>query len=142
MLGDWYADCLFIGRRRLVLVVSESSLLSVVVPARDIKNLAVHVQSGLELLLSTLGVSQEIVHAELREMKEVQYARTASRVVLGCMIDLAFHIKCRFESGAEPSMNDLALELSKVFLSPIGNHHPREVAVGLLSRSHPKELVQ
>jgi uncharacterized protein DUF6933 len=126
----------------MVLLVSQPSLLSLVVPARELKNLASHARSALQLLLSSLRVPEAIIQGELREMNEVVYARTASRVVLGCMLDLALHVRVRHEYGAEPRMNNLALDLSKVILSPIGNHFPRDVAVGLLSASHPRELVQ
>jgi len=133
LLGDWYADFLSVGRLRLVLVVSQPSLLSLVVPARDLKNLAAHIRSSLQLLLSSLGVPPDVVARELHEMDEVAYAPTASRVVLGCMLDLGFQARLRLESGLPSSLNELALELSRNILSPLGSQHPRDVALGLLS---------
>ena len=41
-LGDWYAHLLTIERQPLVIAVSETTLLAVVLPARDLKNLPAH----------------------------------------------------------------------------------------------------
>ena len=140
LLGDWYVDFLPVGRHRLVLAVSQPSLLSLVIPARDLKNLDVHLRSSLDILLSSLGVPPDIREGELHEMKKVAYARTASRVVLGCMLDLAFRARVRVESGQPYNLNELALELSTNILSPLGHHRPRDVALALLS--HQKAAVQ
>ena len=40
VLGDWYANLLFTRRARLVLLVSDRSLLSVLFPVRDCVNFA------------------------------------------------------------------------------------------------------
>ena len=135
MLGDWYADFLSVGRLRLVLAVSQPSLLSVVVPARDLKNLGAHLRTSLQVLLGSLGASAHEVAREIHEMSEVAYAPTASRVVLGCMIDLGFRARLQLESDRASTLNDVALDLSTNIMSPIGYHYPRDVALGLLSRT-------
>ena len=140
MLGDWYADFLSVGRLRLVLAVSERSLLSVIVPARDIKNLGIHIRSGLQVLLASLHVSPDALARELQEMQEMAYAPTASRVVLGCMLDLSLQARLRLDSGSPSSLNKVALDLSRNILSPLGSHYPRDVALGLLSQ--PRTVVQ
>src|SRR5262245_17839552 len=139
MLGDWYTDLLFIGRQRLVLAVSQPSLLSLLVPARDLKNLAAHIRSSLQVLLFSLHIPADTVEAELHEMEQVAYAPTASRVVLGCMLDLGFQARVRLASRRPSTLNQVALELSTTILSPLGPRHPRDVALGLLSQ--PRTVV-
>ena len=51
-LGDWYANLLSIRRARLVLLVSDRSLLSVLVPARDWGNFTQRLRLALSDLLS------------------------------------------------------------------------------------------
>ena len=132
-LGDWYANLLSIRRARLVLLVSDRSLLSVLVPARDWSNVIRRFREALSELLSLLGVSKTHLAAELREMEQVRFARTASRSVLGSMIDLAY--QTRWMLGARPGMTlgDVALELSRVPCGPIAMQYPRDVATARLA---------
>lgn len=82
-LGDWYANRLNIGHHRLILCTSAASLLTVVVPAKDLLGLPVRLAEGLVLLLRWIGVSPSGIEAELGEMEQVRVDRTDSgRLVL------------------------------------------------------------
>ena len=134
-LGDWYANLLFTRRARLVLLVSDRSLLSVLFPVRDCVNFAPRFRSAVTDLLTSLGIAPVALATELREMNEVQFGRTISRSVLGSMNDLAYH--ARWLLGQRPSLRetDLALELSQIPCGPIGYRHPGEVAAELLAKT-------
>ena len=135
VLGDWYANLLFTRRARLVLLVSDRSLLSVLFPVRDCVNFVPRFRSAVTDLLTSLGIAPVALATELREMNEVQFGRTISRSVLGSMNDLAYH--ARWLLGERPSLRetDLALELSQIPCGPIGYRHPGEVAAELLAQT-------
>ena len=134
-LGDWYVNLLFTRQARLVHAVSERSLLSVVLPARDMRSLVSRLRPAVGEVLAALGAPPEGVAAELQEMEEVALARTASRSVLGSMNDLAYQARVLLAMRPGISPLELALDLGRVPCSPLGFHYPCEVAVGLVSRS-------
>ncbi len=96
-LGDWYANVLNIGYNRLVLVTSERSLLSLVVPIKDSGRLRERVRERAHALLFKLGVPPALAAAEVRGMDRMPFAKTANRSVLASMNDFAFHAKVAFE---------------------------------------------
>ena len=141
-LGDWYANLLSVCQARLVLLVSERSLLSVVVPARDWGNFLPPFRDAVSDLLAGLAVPSADAKAELGEMDQLRFSRTASRVVLGSMIDLTYQARTILAARPGISLGRLALELSKVPSGPIGMQYPRDVAAGLLSRPGWHGVVQ
>lgn len=87
-LGDWYANALNIGHKRLVLCVSERSLLSVVLPARDLRQLTSRLPDAVRSLLGRLGVPGDIAEAEVASMLPISLGLTRNRSVVGSMVDL------------------------------------------------------
>ncbi len=55
-LGDWYGNVLFIRHHRLMMFVSDRSLLPVIVPIRERQNLLINFRARLSALLLQLGV--------------------------------------------------------------------------------------
>ena len=96
-LGDWYANVLNIGYNRLVLVTSERSLLSLVVPIKDSDGLRERVRERAHALLFDLGIPPALAAAEVRGMERMPFAKTANRSVLASMNDFTFHAKVAFE---------------------------------------------
>src|SRR5213075_1201757 len=78
------------GKHRLVLCMSSVTLLSVVVPARDLAHLPSRLAESVARLLRRIGVPPARVAREVREMEWVRFDRTASRSVLGSLNDYAF----------------------------------------------------
>jgi len=132
-LGDWYANLLFVRRARLVLVVNERSLLSVLLPANEFGKFMPRLRTAVERVLAALGAPPMAVVAELREMQHSELGPTINRRVLGSMNDLAFQVRVRLDDEPETSLDAIELELSKVPFSAIEYRRPAEVAVGLLS---------
>ena len=57
VLGDWFAQLVFVGHQRYVLLVSEHSRLPVIMPGRDLKNLARNFPGALaEVLQALFGI--------------------------------------------------------------------------------------
>jgi hypothetical protein len=132
-LGDWYADVLNLGRERLVLCVSELTLLPVVVPAIGAGvDLNAKLARGLRETLEALGAPKAAIEAEENQLLEVTVAKTASRVVLGSMNDFQFMVRHIRHQLPNASLLDLGLELARTPCSPIGYDRPQDAALAAL----------
>lgn len=85
MIGDWYVNRVVLARQPLLLIVSSTSLLPMIVPARDVRSLPERLSSLVEARLRRLGVPAEFIAAELRSMHPVVTAATVDRSVLGTL---------------------------------------------------------
>jgi hypothetical protein len=89
LLGDWYATVLF-WKPQVALIVNERTLLPVLVPLAPASTLVQRFPLALKDVLGTLGLPAAFVEAEIRDMREVTYAKTSNRSVLGVMNEFAF----------------------------------------------------
>lgn len=102
VLGDWYVHLVRFGRNQSVLATSERSLLTVLLPAGELReNLAPNLRSAIGALLSLLGVPHEAIHREITAMTPVAFGRATNRRVLGSMNDLAFQASVHLAGGEE-----------------------------------------
>jgi len=134
VLGDWYANRLNIGRHRLVLCTSERSLLSVVVPAKDLPRLPQRLAESLAVLLHRIGVPASAVAREVREMQWVRFDGTMSRSVLGSMNDFALTAQAfvRRPDASVVYLEDLDWRLNETPCGPLAYAQPLERARELL----------
>ncbi len=131
MLGDWYADTLNLGRERLVLCVSELTLLPVVVPVIGAAiDLNAKLARGLRETLKALGAPTAAIDAEVNQLLEVAIAKTASRVVLGSMNDFQFMV--RHIRNQLPHASLLDLGLADTRCSPIKYSAPNDAALAAI----------
>ncbi len=120
VLGNWYAKPYNIGRLRLILCTSERSLLTVVVPAKDLGKLHVRLAEAVARVLIYLDVDTEQVAQERRAMDRLQIAPTASRSVLGMMNDMARMADGHIASeGPDVDLDQVALMLNESPCGPI-----------------------
>ena len=132
-LGEWYADTLNLGRERLILCVSERTLLPVIVPAAGAAtDLHAKLARGLRETLESLSAPTGAIDAEVNPLQEVIIAKTASRVVLGSMNDFQFMVRHIRLQLPKASLLDLGLELADTPCSPIGYDRPRDAALAAL----------
>lgn len=134
-LGDWYANLITINRKPLVLAMSSKSLLPTLFPARGLFQFKQHFLKAVEQALLGVGASPEAVAVELREMQEVAFAPTASRSVVGCLVDMGFHAQAHLEEEANASLVTVSRRLAEIPFSPLGMSYPRKAALALLSRT-------
>ena len=87
-LGDWYANTLNVGHQRFVLCVSERSLLSLVFPAREVRQLPSRLPDAVRSLLDRLGVPAVVTAEEVAAMLPIAIGLTRNRSVVGSMVDL------------------------------------------------------
>jgi len=122
VLGDWYVNLLNLGRQRLVLTVSERSLLPVLMPARNDEFPGRFPEYLYRVLLLT-DIPERAAAVEAQDAKESVFARTASRSVLGVMNDMA--LMASYYRG-ELDLLAMAVWLGKSPFSPINNSPDRE----------------
>ena len=104
-LGDWYVNRFVVDRKPLLILVSSSSLLAILAPARDVRSLPTRLSALVEGRLKRLGVPATLVQPEISVMKPVQLAPTRDRSVLGVMVEasraVAFYLRERGWGEAE-----------------------------------------
>lgn len=89
-LGDWYVNRIVIDRQPLLLLLSARSLLPILTPARNVRELPPpRLPELVGARLRRLGIPFSIIDAELAEMHPVTVAPTVDRVVLGYLVDFA-----------------------------------------------------
>jgi hypothetical protein len=123
-LGDWSANLVGVRRRRFVLLVSEHSRLPIIVPARDVTNLAAHLVGALAPVLLGLGIRAVSVRRELSEMREFIFTRTNNRSVLASINDFARTLKWRLYDNPDLDFTSLALWLSQTPILVLGGKSP------------------
>jgi hypothetical protein len=137
-LGDWYGNLLNVGHSRLILFTSEASLLSLIVPARDITSMVVRLIEALAVLLAVGGVDQPLIDAEIRQMAEYQIGRTRSRSVLASINDMAFHGRSFIELHPSWTLLDVECRLAIMPCGPLGMKCPGQTAAEKLMARHAK----
>ena len=107
-LGDWYVNLVQFGRQQVVMATSERSLLTVLLPARDLReSLVPNLQWAVQQLLTVFGIPPEAVSREIAEMEPIAFASAVNRRVLGSMNEFAW------QAGAYLDRTDDALELAR-----------------------------
>ena len=112
--------------------VSEASRLAVLVRAADVKTVVPRFRAAVVDLLRELGVSEDAIHGESEAMKEVAFANTRSRSVLGTMNDYFRHLRWVFPDRPSQTLGQHALDLSETPCGPLKYARPRDVARALL----------
>jgi hypothetical protein len=88
-LGDWYVNRLVVDRQPLLLLVSSTSLLPMLVPARDVRGLPDRLAALVRSRLKRCYIDDRAIDAETEAMVPVAVGPTADRSVLGIMVDFA-----------------------------------------------------
>ena len=98
-LGDWYVNRITVDRRPLLILVSSTSLLPLLTPARDVRGLPGRLADLVATRLNRLGIARRLIDAELLAMEPVELAPTIDRSVLGIMVDFAKCLPYHLEVG-------------------------------------------
>lgn len=123
ILGDWYANLIYIGKTQLILAVSEKTLLPVLIPAADAKSLSRRLPDALFDVLKQIDIPWSAIDHELREMQEAAISKTANRSVVGMMNDFAWLMEVPLDRGE--SLLSTARFLSDVPCSPLKMESPQ-----------------
>lgn len=118
-LGDWYVHLVRFGHSEFAIVTSERCLLTMLLPARELRaSLVPNLHASLRGLLERLGVPQERIDLELAAMHPVSFARATNRRVLGSMNDFAFQARHYLARGDD--LITVADRLADTPMSAIG----------------------
>jgi hypothetical protein len=118
-LGDWYVHLVRFGRSEFVIATSERCLLTMMLPARELRtSLVPNLHASLRSLLERLDVPQECISRELAAMQPVSFARASNRRVLGSMNDFAFQASHYLTHGDD--LPTIAERLAHTPMSAIG----------------------
>ena len=99
-LGDWYVNRIVVDRRTLLILVSSTSLLSILTPARGAATLPSRLPELVGARLRRHGVAPELIEAEICAMSPVVIAPTVDRSVVGFMVDFAFTVPYHLNRGS------------------------------------------
>ena len=134
-LGDWYANVIPMPFGELLLFVNERSLLTVAIPGEDVRFILPQLRQRVDNLLKRFNVPNRLVIAEIRNMQNVQIAKTASRSVLGSMNDIALNYQIMVEyneASRIQNLGELELNLSSMPHKPLDYGFPVDIALKLL----------
>ncbi|TPG42596.1 hypothetical protein EAH79_01585 [Sphingomonas koreensis] len=84
LLGNWYATALF-WRPQVAVLVSERTLLPVLMPLAPVATLAQRFPAHLARVLKNHGIAAEFIAQEVWRMSSANYAKTANRSVVGIL---------------------------------------------------------
>ena len=99
-LGDWYVKRIVVDRHPLLILVSSTSLLAIVTPARDVRGLPARLADLVASRLKRHGADARFVEAELSAMTPVAIAPTIDRSVIGIMIEIGKVLPLLLDIGA------------------------------------------
>ena len=98
-LGDWYVNRVMVHRQPLLLLVSSTSLLPMLIPARNVRGLPARLAALVEARLRRCGLDDRTIAAETLAMASVAVGPTVDRSVLGIMVDFAKAVPYHLEPG-------------------------------------------
>ena len=136
VLGDWYANVLVTRPEHLVLCISERTLLPVVVTAKDVRRLSERVVSAAQQMLASIGLPQQDIDFELREIQTSYLATTLNRRVIGSLNDFMYHLESGTGSNRSQSLQDRAYRLASIPCAVLDYAYPREAAIAAFAASH------
>jgi hypothetical protein len=119
VLGDWYFKLLFTRPRWLLIGVSEKTRLPIVFPARELETVAARFQAALERVLKDLGVPESSIVSERAAMRDVTFAKTLDRRVIGSLNEFGHAVRWAFEDGWDGSLHALSLRLAETPILPL-----------------------
>lgn len=132
-LGSWHANLIHIDRRKTVLFVNDKTLFNFIVPdvpRSHLRDLGALFNSWLSCVLSDEGVNEGAKSRILGEYKDVRFAPSNNRHVLGSMNDLAANYKYFvLESGGihSPEVPGIIRKLNRMPMGAIEYHFPIEM---------------
>jgi len=132
VLGDCYANTLFTRHLRLLISVSERSLLPVFVEAKDRSTFADRLRKAVRSVMQDIGVAGSLIEAELNEMSQIRIGSTLSRRVLGSLNELGFLSRYSIDGRPQVDLIALAAEIAETPASLIKYRRPKSMTLALL----------
>jgi hypothetical protein len=125
LLGDWYANVLFLRPHQIALCVSERTLLPLIVPAKDAVHLVDRLVQALPAVLSALNVQPSAIEREIGNMHDRTIGSTNDRRVLGSLNELVFQLTHQFQFRPGLRLIEHSLRLAETPMSLIDSSPDR-----------------
>lgn len=132
LLGDWYAN-VHEAEPPLVLLLSERTLLPIVIPLEPIDQIVVNICEQLAFVLRDLGVDREHITRELQLMTRGEVGKTANRRVARLMSDPMYHLGHARYDRKFKSLSKLSAYLGAFPLNALGFQTAGEVTRDLFA---------
>jgi hypothetical protein len=133
LLGDWFANRFNFGAQRYIICTSELALLTVLIPARDLRAVKERLITAIDQVLVDLEVPAVRREREFRQMEEFGVAKTNSRSILGSMNDMAYLAEAELSAtGRLFDLRAVNVRLAAVPCGPLNYQYPGDRAVELL----------
>ena len=122
-LGNWYATALF-WKPQVALLVSERTLLPVLIPLAPATTLARRFPAQLALVLKEHGVAADFIAQEVWRMSRVHYAKTANRSAVGILNEFLRQAEFwlaayGYERGDDDDLLAISAKLAETPCSPL-----------------------
>lgn len=142
LLGEWYATALVWRPRQIALMMSERTLLPVLLPLAPASTLMARFPAHLGAVLAAHGVPSEVIQHELDQMRRWQLARTSDRSRLGSLNEFALLAGHARHDYPGPDLTGLSMWLSTVPCSPLFRRHisPDRELAALVERGPGQRL--
>ena len=135
LLGDWYAN-VHEADPPLILLISERTLLPIVIPANPINNIVVNLSEQLALVLHNLHVDRKHIMRELQRMTQCEVGRTVNRRVTRLMSDPMYHLgRARYDHKLK-SLAQISMYLDGFPLKALAFCTAGEVTRELFAAAH------
>jgi len=92
-IGNWYTNLLRIDRRKCLLFTNEKTLYTFLIPKilkANLKNIEQEFLINLSYNLQNEGFGLDVINRVMQEYREIGFAKTVSKSVLGSMNELTF----------------------------------------------------
>ena len=129
VLGDWYFNYFTHQRKYYLLGLSENSLLPVIIPAKKTKDFPLRFSSELGKILEIVGIDEEKIAEEISAMRQIRFAKTKSKKVLGCQNDCIRLIPHILENALYFNISELAVTLGEMPFKSINYLNSCEMTV-------------
>jgi hypothetical protein len=136
VLGAWYLHLIRLGHQQVVMATSERSLLTVLLPARELRRtIAPNLRVAVRDLLVALEIPLDAVKREIVAMEPIAFGNAVNRRVIGSINEFAYQLDAYVGDTSDPL--GLALRLCETPMSAIGSKSnygiPKDIARELLN---------
>ena len=103
----------------MALLVNERTLLPVLCPLAPAVTLVQRFPQALSVMLQALDLPPEFIRAEINEMREVVYAKTVNRSVVGIMNEFSFLAEGYRSLEGKMDLLEISLKLANTPCGPL-----------------------
>jgi hypothetical protein len=140
-IGNWYANLLRIDRRKCLLFTNEKTLYTFLIPKilkANLKNIEQEFLINLSYNLQNEGFGLDVINRVMQEYREIGFAKTVSKSVLGSMNEFMFQyeVLIQMEGGIDNiRILQVNQKINKTIMGALKYKYPIEALKNLL-KSH------